>query len=66
MDELVKLVAKKVGISEDQAKKAVETVIGFLKQRLPAPLAAQLDNLLKGSSGTDLASGLGNLLGGKK
>lgn len=66
MDELVKLVAKKVGISEDQAKKAVETVIGFLKQRLPAPVAAQLDNLLKGSSGTDLASGLGNLLGGKK
>jgi len=66
MDELVKLVAKKVGISEDQAKKAVETVIGFLKQRLPAPLAAQLDNLLKGGSGTDLASGLGNLLGGKK
>lgn len=66
MDELVKLVAKKVGISEDQAKKAVETVIGFLKQRLPAPVAAQLDNLLKGGSGTDLASGLGNLLGGKK
>jgi len=66
MDELVKLVAKKVGISEDQAKKAVETVIGFLKQRLPAPVAAQLDNLLKGGSSTDLASGLGNLLGGKK
>lgn len=66
MDELVKLVAKKVGITEDQAKKAVETVIGFLKQRLPAPVAVQLDNLLKGSSGTDLASGLGNLLGGKK
>ncbi len=66
MDELVKLVAKKVGISEEQAKKAVETVIGFLKQRLPAPVAAQLDNLLKGGSGTDLASGLGNLLGGKK
>lgn len=66
MNELVKLVASKVGISEDQAKKAVDTVIGFLKQRLPAPVAAQIDALLKGGSASDIASGLGNLLGGKK
>jgi uncharacterized protein (DUF2267 family) len=66
MDELVKLVAKKTGISQDQAKKAVETVIGFLKQKLPPQIAGQLDALLEGSAPTDLISGLGGLLGGKK
>jgi len=66
MDEIVKLVVKKTGISEEQAKKAVETVIGFLKTKLPAPIAGQLDAVLKGEGGAGLAGGLGNLLGGKK
>jgi hypothetical protein len=50
MDELVKLVATKVGISPDQAEKAVTTVLGFLKERLPEPIAGQLDNLVAGGS----------------
>jgi nucleoid DNA-binding protein len=36
MDELVKLVSKKTGIPEAQAKIAVETVMDFLKKKLPA------------------------------
>ena len=40
MDELVKLVTEKAGISESQAKKAVATVIDFLNDRLPAPIGA--------------------------
>jgi hypothetical protein len=65
MDELVKLVAQKAGISQDQARKAVETVIGFLKQQLPQPLAGQIDAALEGDLGglTDLAGGLGGLFG---
>lgn len=51
MDELVKLVAGKVGISSEQAEKAVTTVLGFLKERLPEPIAGQLDNLVAGGSG---------------
>ena len=66
MEELVKLVVKKTGISETQAKGAIETVIGFLKKKLPAPLASQLDGVLKGEGGSGIAGGLGNLLGGKK
>ena len=31
--------------------KAVETVVGFLKDRLPGPLAGQLDNALDGGGG---------------
>ena len=65
MDELVKLVANKVGISETQAKQAVETVLGFLKDKLPEPIAGQLDAVLDGDvSGLgDLAGGLGKLFG---
>jgi hypothetical protein len=64
MDELIKLVAKKVGIPEAQAKMAVETVIGFLKQKLPAPIAAQIDTVLGG--GMPDVSALGGLFGKKK
>jgi hypothetical protein len=51
MDELIKLVTKKAGISEDQAKKAVDAVLGFLKTKLPKPVASQIDALLKGDAG---------------
>ena len=33
MDEVIKMVADKTGISADQAKSAVETVMGFLKDK---------------------------------
>jgi len=46
MDELVKLVMEKTNMGEAQAQQAVSTVIGFLKQRLPAPIAGQLDAAL--------------------
>ena len=59
MDQLIKLVSDKAGISEDQAEKAVDTVVGFLKEQLPEPFAGQIDAVIKG----DL-SGLGNLAGG--
>lgn len=59
MDELIKLVSSKAGITPEQARKAVDTVIDFLKQRLPEPLSGQVDALLKGDT-----SGLGGMLGG--
>ncbi len=62
MDELVKLVVKKTGISEEQARKAIDTVLQFIKQRLPAPLASQIDGLLSGSGGSDLIQGLGKMV----
>lgn len=66
MDELVKLVAQRTGMPEAQAKQAVDTVIGFLKERLPAPIAAQVDGLLAGGGiPPDVMSGLGGLLGKK-
>jgi uncharacterized protein (DUF2267 family) len=67
MDELIKLVSQKTGLPQDKAKVAVETVINFLKQKLPPSIAGQLDTLIAGGSLPDnLNKGLGGLLGGKK
>jgi uncharacterized protein (DUF2267 family) len=63
MDELVKEVSKKVGISEKQAQQAVETVMDFLKDKLPAPIASQLESVLSGGEMPDIED-LGKKLGG--
>jgi septal ring factor EnvC (AmiA/AmiB activator) len=69
MDELVELVAEKTGLPEEMAKIAVETVIGYLKGKLPGPVAGQIDNLLGGAGGGQdlggVAKGLGGLFGKK-
>jgi hypothetical protein len=69
MDELVKLVSQKTGLSEDMAKVAVDTVVGYLKDRLPDPIAAQIDGVLGGAGDVsdlgDVAQGLGGLFGKK-
>lgn len=75
MEELIKQVTERTGISEQQARGAVDTVLGFLKTRLPEPLAGQLDGLVGGATGAaggiagaagDVLGGLGGMLGGKK
>ena len=63
MDELVELVAKKTGLSDEMAQTAVDTVIDYLKDKLPGPAASQLDALLEGGDVSGLMSGLGGLLG---
>jgi uncharacterized protein (DUF2267 family) len=62
MDELVKQVAQKTGITEDQARQAVTVVVNYLKEKLPAPIAAQVDGVL---SGQGAAGALGGLFGKK-
>ena len=49
---LVRLIQEKTGISEQQAQMALETVIGFLKEKLPEPLVGQLDAVLGGGGGS--------------
>ncbi|MGH8729808.1 MAG: hypothetical protein ACREV9_17000 [Burkholderiales bacterium] len=63
MDELINMVAQRTGLAPEKAKTAVDTVVGFLKDKLPAPLAGQIDSALSGG-----ATGLGDAaknLGGK-
>jgi hypothetical protein len=66
MDELVKLVSQRAGISENQARQAIEVIAGYVKKRLPAPLAGQVDRILEGGDASglgDLAKGLGGMFG---
>jgi len=60
MDELVKQIAQKVGISPDQARQAVTMVVDFLKTKLPAPIANQVQAVLSGGM-----PNLGGLFGKK-
>ena len=46
MKELINVIVQKTGISEENAQKAVQVTLGFLKTKLPAPVAAQLDSFL--------------------
>ena len=63
MNELEKLLTDKVGLSPDQAQRAVAEIIGFLKERLPAPIAGHLDALTAGGAGGAPAGGAGGLMG---
>ena len=71
VDELVKLVSAKTGLSPEMSKTAVETVVGYLKKQLPAPLAAQVDAALAGGADSggllgNVTKGIGDMLGGGK
>ncbi|MDX1662177.1 MAG: hypothetical protein R3272_00180 [Candidatus Promineifilaceae bacterium] len=64
MDELVNLVAEKTGMSEEKARVAVRTVVDYMKEHLPAPIAGQIDTVLeKPDTASDLKKGLGGILG---
>jgi len=68
MDELINLVVQKTGISQDDAKKAVEVIVNALKSKLPAPIASHLDAFLSGGAGggmSALESEAGEMLKGK-
>ena len=53
--------AQKTGIPLDSAKKAVETVVGFLKEKLPAGLGSHLDSLVGEGAGAEASGGLGDV-----
>lgn len=81
MKELIDQVVAKVGISPEQAQGSIATVLDFLKDKLPGPIASQLDKFAGGDDDDDAAEGgeakgggnpldaakdaLGGFLGGK-
>ncbi len=65
MNELVEQLKTRVGLDDDKAQQAVQTVLGFLKQRLPEPVASQLDSIISGESGEGIAGKLGGMFGKK-
>ncbi len=65
MDDLVKQVCEKINVSPEQGKAAVETVVNFLKDKLPEPIASQIENAVNGGGENlgDVAKGLGGFFG---
>ncbi len=67
MDELIKQLAAKTGLPEDKAKMAIEMVVGFMKQRLPASVGDQLTSCLNAPAGeglVDKVKGMAESVGG--
>ena len=48
MEELLKAVSEKTGLPADKAQGAIEAVLDFLKDKLPEPIAGQLENFIGG------------------
>jgi hypothetical protein len=73
MDELIQQITSRTGISDDQARQAVDVVMSFAKTKLPEPIASQLDGLMSGGSPADMMGqaqqqmgNLGGLFGGNQ
>ncbi|MBF6607320.1 MAG: hypothetical protein ITG00_01115 [Flavobacterium sp.] len=66
MDEIVKMVADRTGMSESAARTAVVTVLGFLKDKLPAGIGDHLESFIDSDgSGKDSPLGdIGGMIGG--
>ena len=64
MNELVQLLQEKTGLSQEMAQKVADTIAGYLKTKLPEPMASGLDSLLGGGAGTEAASGAADDAGG--
>lgn len=58
MNALINELKEKAGLTEEQAQKACETALNFVKAKLPAGFADKLDGLLNGNID------LGNIFGG--
>ncbi|MEO8087981.1 MAG: hypothetical protein ABI763_14245 [Bacteroidota bacterium] len=66
MEALIKMVSEKTGITEAQATTAVNTVVTFLKDKMPAGVGSQVESFMKGGTGSvgDIAGGLKDKIGG--
>ena len=64
MDQLAAFVSEKTGLPQDQATQAAQAVIGFLKDKLPGPIASQIDGLLSGGGDSGLMDQAKGMLGG--
>lgn len=65
MQQLINQVTQRTGIPEDKARQAVDTVVGYLKEHLPGPVASQLDGAISGE-GSGMAEKAKGMFGGNK
>ena len=61
-EQVINLIVKRTGITRENAEKAVLVVFDFLKTKLPAPIATQVDSFL--NTGSVNTSGITQPTGG--
>ena len=82
MDDLIKMIQEKTGLPVDKAQDVIETVVGFVADKLPGPIGDQVKGFLGGDGASagggdgdggglldkakDALGGLGGMLGGDK
>jgi hypothetical protein len=72
MTEIVNMVSQKTGLDEAKSQQAVDTVLGFLRDKLPAPIASQVERVMSGDGGAGKEKGGGvagavkDMIGGHK
>jgi hypothetical protein len=70
LEELLKTIQEKTGLPVEKAQDVIETVVGFIADKLPDPIASQVKGFLggdddDGDEGGD-GGGVGDLLGKAK
>jgi hypothetical protein len=63
MEILIQQITERTGISDSQARQAVEMVTNYLKSQLPSPVAAQIDSLLSGQDSQNMTDQAQQMLG---
>ena len=64
MDTLITQIVQRTGISEQQAREAVQTVLGYAQDKLPPMVVTQLTAVLNGTDLNDVGAQAQQLLGG--
>ena len=64
MNDMVKMVATKAGISEAQAKSAVDAVMDHLMKMMPGPMAEQMKGMMTGGGMGGMMDAAKGMLGG--
>ncbi len=63
MDDMVKTVSQKAGISTDQAQKAVQAVMDYMMPRIPEQMGMQMKQMMMGDMGQGMMGEMGKKMG---
>jgi uncharacterized protein (UPF0335 family) len=47
MEELIKKITEKTGITPEQAKATIETIVDYVKEKIPPMFHGQIDKIMK-------------------
>lgn len=63
MENLIKMVSEKAGITEVQARSAVNTVVSFLKDKMPSGVGSQVETFLNAGSAANVVGSIKEKVG---